>query len=254
MIGAIVQARMTSSRLPGKVLMTVQGKPIIEYLITQLQRVQKLEIIILATTTNSEDDPLVKFAEKNQISTFRGSENDVLERYYQVAKKYKLEHILRITGDCPLLDPFICDRIIDVYFDEQADLVGTGPTYAEGLDCEIFSLLALTDAFQGAKLKSEREHVSLFLHNRKDHYKVIEVENETDDSKYRFTLDEPEDFQVIEAIINGITLESSEIFSAEKVKSFLDQNPEISLINKNIFRNEGLSKSLNNDEVIESPY
>jgi len=250
MIGAIVQARMTSSRLHGKVLLTVQGKPIIDYLFAQLEQIQKLDKIILATTTNSEDDPLVEYAVKNQIYYFRGSEHDVLERYYQAATEYNLQHILRITGDCPLLDPFICDQIIDLYLEEQADVVGTGPTFAEGLDCEIFSLSVLTDAYQKAKLKSEREHVSLFLYNHKDHYKVIEVENETDDSKYRFTLDEPEDFHVIEAIINGISLKSSELYTAEKIKSFLDQHPEIFRLNNHIIRNEGLLLSLEKDESV----
>ncbi len=250
MIGAIVQARMTSSRLPGKVLMAVRGKTMIEYLFAQLQRIQKLDKIILATTINSEDDPLVEYAEKHQIAYFRGSEHDVLERYYKAATEYNLQHILRITGDCPLLDPAICDQIIDLYLKEKADVVGTGLTFAEGEDCEIFSLSAIIEAHQKAKLKSEREHVSLFLYNRKDHYKVIEVQNETDDSQYRFTLDEPEDFQVIEAIINGISLKPSEIFTVEKVKSFLDLHPEIFRLNTSIVRNEGLLISLGKDESV----
>jgi spore coat polysaccharide biosynthesis protein SpsF len=106
MIGAIIQARMTSTRLPGKVLMPINGRPVIEYLFAQLKHVQKLDTIVLATTTNKEDDPLVKYAKANGYNYYRGSEHDVLERYYNAAKQYNIHHILRVTADCSLIGSF----------------------------------------------------------------------------------------------------------------------------------------------------
>jgi spore coat polysaccharide biosynthesis protein SpsF (cytidylyltransferase family) len=250
-IGAIIQARMTSTRLPGKVLLDIKGIPTIYYLFEQLKQVQKLDKIILATTTNKNDDSLAAYAAKQGVRYFRGSEQDVLERFYMAARHYKILHVMRVTGDCPLLDPEICDRVISTYLNKRVDFVHTGPTFAEGLDCEIFSFQALEEAYHNAKLKSEREHVTLYLHNHAKNFTTVTLENETDDGKYRFTLDEPEDFQVIKAIIEGLSSEKTGSFTAEKVKSFLDQHPDISRLNADIIRNEGLLKSLRDDEVIK---
>lgn len=250
-IGAIIQARMTSTRLPGKVLKEVLGKPMLFYQLEQLKSVSKIGKITVATTTNKEDDPIVSFCEKNSVAYFRGSEDDVLKRFYQTAQYYQIDIILRAMADCPLLDPKVCDREISTYLNEKADIVRLGPTFAEGLDCETFSFQALKEAHQNAKLKSEREHVPLYFFNHTETYNLIILENETDDSKYRFALDEPEDFQVIKAIIEGLSSEKPGSFTAEKVKSFLDQHPDIFCLNAGIIRNEGLLKSLRDDEAIK---
>lgn len=250
MIGAIIQARMTSIRLPGKVLLEVKGKPLIEYLLSQLEQVEHLDKIVLATTTNREDNPLVEYAAKRKINCFRGSEDDVLERYYKAAKNYKLGHIVRITADCPLVDTGVCNRVMETYLSTESDFVHTGLTFAEGLGCEIFSFDVLTKAYQNARLSSEREHVTLYIHNHPDIFKITTLQNTTDDSRYRFTVDELEDFEVVKAIIEGMPEEKPGSFTAEKVKKFLDEHPEIYQLNAAVVRKEGLLKSLQEDEVV----
>ncbi len=251
MIGAIVQARMTSTRVPGKVLLKVKNRPLLDYLYAQLRQVEKIDKIILATTINKEDEPLAEYAAKRKIDCFRGSENDVLDRYYQAAKSYKLSHIMRITSDCPFVDPNVCNRVIETYYSEETDYVHTDSTFAEGLDCEFLSFSVLEQVYQSARLKSEREHVTLYVHNHPELFKITALHNTTDDSRYRFTVDEPKDFEVVKAIIEGLSEEKPCVFTAEKVKAFLDEHPEIFRLNANIIRNEGLLKSLAEDEIIQ---
>lgn len=250
MVGAIIQARMTSSRLPGKVLMEIDGRPVIDYLLERLGYCKYLQIILLATTTNTEDDPLVSYAIKRNIPYFRGSEHDVLDRYYNAAEKFGIEHILRITADCPLVDPRVCDSVIECYQKEKVDFVVTGPSFAEGLDCEIFSRQVLSTAHQKAKRISEREHLTLYIHNHPETFKKITLENDTDDGRYRFTIDEPADFEVVKSIILSLYRKDTFPFGFEEIKHFMDGHPEVFQINAHIIRNEGLIKSLENEHKI----
>jgi spore coat polysaccharide biosynthesis protein SpsF len=250
MIGAIVQARMGSTRLPGKVMLKVGGRPVISYLFERLRLCKKLQTMILATTVNKEDDALEDFARQNNIPCFRGSADDVLSRYYDAAKKFGVIHIMRITADCPLIDPWICGRLIDKYLAEKADYVCLAPAFAEGLDCEIFSFKALEMAHRNAKKKSEREHVVLYIHNNPDRFKKVMLLNEADDSRYRFTIDEPQDFEVVKAIIDSLYKSDRPFFDAQAIKRFLDEHADIFSLNKHIIRNEGLLKSLKNDTEI----
>lgn len=250
MIAAIVQARMTSTRLPGKVLKEVRGKPLLSYLIERLRRVNNIEKIIIATTNNKEDDPIVELCKKEFVSYFRGSEDDVLDRYYQTAKKFGVDHVVRITSDCPLIDPQICDRVIGIYINSDIDYVHTGLTFAEGVDCEVLSFRALQKAWHEANLKSEREHITLYIHNHLKLFKKITLINETDDSKYRFTVDEWEDYLVVKAILEGLYSRDSQPFTANDVKEFLDAHPDIFQLNSNIIRNFGLFKSLKGDKLV----
>lgn len=249
MLVAIIQARMTSRRLPGKVLKEVLGKPLLLYQVEQLRGLGDIEQIIIATTTSEEDNPIVELCKKKSIAYFRGSEDDVLERFYQTALEYEVDTIVRLTADCPLIDPEICDWLISTYLNERMDLVHTGLTFAEGLDCEIFSFEALEEAYHNAKLKSEREHVTLYIYNHPELFKIKTLENKRDDSKYRFAVDEPEDFEVVKAIIEGLSSEKTGGFTAEKVKNFLAQHPKVFNLNAGIIRNEGLLKSLKDDEI-----
>ncbi len=249
MIAAIVQARMTSSRLPGKVLKEVMGKPLLLYQIERLKRIVNIEDIIIATTTNKEDDPIVQMCKRESISCYRGEEYDVLDRYYHAGKKFGVDHIMRITADCPLIDPMLCDHIIDVYLKSNIDLIHLAPTFAEGLDCEMLSFKALENAWKNARLKSEREHVTLYLNNNPGLFKKTVIENSTDDSKYRFTVDELEDFEVVKAIIEALYKEDAEQFSTDEIKLYLDGHPEIFMKNAHIIRNEGLLESLKEEAV-----
>lgn len=247
MVGAIIQARMGSSRLPGKVLMEIKGRPVIDYLFERLGYCKYLQIKLLATTTNREDDALVDYAINRSIPYFRGSEHDVLDRYYNAAKKFGIDHIMRITADCPLIDPQVCDLIIEQYQKEKADFVVTGPSFAEGLDCEIFSRQVINIAHQKANKISEREHLTLYIHNHAETFRKITLENETDDGRYRFTIDEPADFEVVKNIILNLYQKDTFPFGFKEIKQFLDAHPEVFQTNANIIRNEGLIKSLENE-------
>ncbi len=250
MIGAIIQARMTSSRLPGKILMQVIGRPIISYLLERLRFSCHIDRIILATTTNQADNALISAMKDENVPVYRGSENDVLDRYYQAAKAFQVDHIMRITADCPLIDPELCDRVAEVYRKSNADFVYLGPSFAEGLDCGIFSFHALEKAWREARLKSEREHVTPYLHNHPEFFSKIEISNETDDSHYRLTVDEEVDFRVVEQIFLNLYRTGEQPFLARQIKSFLDAHPEIFNLNANIIRNEGLLKSLKEDKNV----
>lgn len=244
MIVAIVQARMTSTRLPGKVLKEVMGRPLLSYQIERLKKIDNIENIIIATTTNKEDDPIVELCKKESVSCFRGSENDVLNRYYQAAKKFGVKHIMRITSDCPLIDPSICDQVAKVYCESNVDLVHTGATFAEGVDCEILPFQSVEKAWHESNQKLEREHVTLYIHNHHELFKKITLTNKTDDSKYRFTVDEKEDFLVVKAIIENLYKENNYPFMTNEIRHFLDTHLDIFKLNKDVVRNEGLFKSL----------
>lgn len=249
MIAAIIQARMTSTRLPGKVLKEVMGKPLLGYLVERLHYCRSFDKIILATTVNKDDEPIVSFAKREGLLFYRGSEHDVLDRYYQAASQFNIKHVIRITSDCPLIDPQICDYVVEGYLKSNVDLTHTGPTFAEGVDCEIFSFNALERAWKEAALKSEREHVTVYCHNHPELFKKVTLVNKTADDKYRFTVDEYEDFIVVKAIIEKLYRKESLLTTAE-IKSFLDENPSIFKINSHIIRNEGLLISIREDNAV----
>ncbi len=249
-VTAIIQARMTSNRLPGKVLMEVMGRPLLSFQVERLRFSKMIDNIIIATTTNKEDDPIMELAQKEGIKVYRGSEDDVLDRYYQTAIEYGAEHIMRLTGDCPLIAPDICDSIADAYFENGADYIRTGETFAEGLDCGIISFQALSNAWHEAKLKYEREHVTLYIRNHPEKFRNVTIENETDDSNYRITVDEKEDFLVVKTILENLYKGTDRYFTIEEIKSFLDKHHEIYKLNAHIIRNEGLLRSLQKDKSI----
>ena len=251
MIAAIVQVRMASTRLPGKVLMEIKGKPLLSYLIEQLRCSKKIEKIIIATTTNKEDGPIIELCEQHGILFFRGSEADVLDRYYQAATRFKVDHIVRVTGDCPLLDPQICDNLIDFYFTGRADYAHTGESFAEGLDSEIFSYKVLEQSWKEAKIMSEREHVTPYIRNHPEKFKIIVLQHIKDYSKYRFTLDNPEDFEVCKFIIESLYSKENSFIPANLIIKYLDHHDQVFNLNSHIVRNEGYIKSLSLDKTVK---
>ena len=166
-IGIILQARMGSTRLPGKVLKLLAGKPMIQWIIERLQTCQKADILILATSTLDQDQPLVNLSEELGISVFRGFESDVLDRYYKCALAYYLDDIIRATGDNPFIDPEECDRLVDFYFSRQLDYatISTAPEngYPIGVGVEIFSFAALKKSWQEGHAPHHREHVNEYI-------------------------------------------------------------------------------------------
>ena len=244
MVSAIIQARMNSTRVPGKTLKEVMGRPLLSFVIERLRFSTSIDQVIVATTSNSKDDPIEEIARRENVICYRGSEDDVLDRFYQAAQKYDLKHVMRLTGDCPFMQADICDHISSIYFSGGFDYVRTGETYAEGLDCEVMSFKALSRAWKEARLKSDREHVSLYIRNHPKKFRIKIVENESDDSRYRITVDEYEDFSVAKAIIEHLYTGPDTYFTIADIKSLLDAHPEIYKLNAHIIRNEGLLKSL----------
>ena len=247
MIGCIIQARMGSSRLPGKALMkSDSGKPLLYYVINQLRYCSKVKNLVIATTTNQEDDEIEKFANDNSVNIFRGKEKDVLDRYFQCAKKYSFSTIVRITADCPLIDPQIVDKVIEQFFSENYDFATNTltRTFPIGTDVEVFSFSALNRAWENTQLPSEREHVTPYL-RKEENFKIINVENDKNISNLRLTVDRIEDFELIKQILNNISINPIHL---EDVLELFSRKPELIEINKHINHNEGFNKSLEEDK------
>ncbi len=249
-VTAIIQARMTSTRLPGKVLKQVLGKPLLSYLVERLSRVQRIDQIMVATTKNRTDDPIERLVTNLSIPVFRGSEANVLDRFYQAAKTVQAEHILRITADCPLIDPVLIDELIEFYHREKFDYASNcdPPSLPDGLDAEVFSFDVLAKAHANAKLPSEREHVTPYIRNHPDKFKIGNLAYSPDLSHLRWTVDEPDDFILVRELIESIYPLKSD-FNMGDVLAQLQKSPSLCQINAHIQRNEGAIKSLIADQA-----
>lgn len=237
-IVAVIQARFGSTRLPGKVMMKVKGKTLLEILVCRLSKSKYITEIVIATTSNPEDDAVCREAERLKIYCFRGSQNDVLDRYYQAAVSAEQPDIvLRITGDCPLIDPGLVDQVVSELLEKDFDICGNAypATFPDGLDVEAFKFSVLETTWKNAISGYDREHVTPYMHTDKK-FKEGSVINDTDYSELRWTVDEIEDFHVIENIIhhfNDFDFDWKEILTLSK------QQPELFMENMNIKRNEG---------------
>lgn len=246
----IIQARMGSSRLPNKVMMLLAGKPVLEHVIRRCQYARLVDRVVVATTVDSQDLVVSNFASDLGADVFRGSVNDVLDRYYQTAKTFQLQHIVRITADCPMIDPDVIDLVVEQYFGEQADYAANilQPTYPDGEDVEVFSFDVLGRAWRDAKLLSEREHVTPYI-RKSDVFKKTSVLCDQDFSAHRWTLDEPRDYQKLSAIFDGLFAQDN-FFHMQDVLRFLAAHSDLNMINADIMRNEGYQKSLANDKKV----
>jgi len=248
---AIIQARYSSTRLPGKVLMKVLDKTILEYVIERVARAESVDKVIVATSVNEADGKIADLLEGAGIDFFRGSENDVLDRFYRTALNAGAEHLVRITADCPLADPAVIDRIVRRYFDSGADYCSNTleVTYPDGLDAEAFSFKALREAWESAGLTSEREHVTPFIYKHPEKFKLESFSNGNDLSEKRWTVDERTDFMFVKAVLEGLYPVKPD-FHMEDVLGFLEDKPGLEDLNKGIVRNEGYIRSLAEDEQI----
>lgn len=251
MILAILQARISSSRLPGKVVKKILGKEMILYEIERLQQSKYIDKLVLATSIESTDDDLEDICNRNKIECFRGSLNDVLDRYYKCALSFNAKHVVRITGDCPLIDSEVVDKVIFEHLDSKSDYTSNTnpPTYPDGLDVEVMRFSVLEEAWKKATLKSEREHVTLYIRNNSNKFRQKNVENDKDLSNMRWTVDEPEDFEFVNNIISNLYLHNY-AFNKNDILKYLDNHPEIKYLNSGFRRNEGLQKSLLNDKLL----
>ncbi len=245
---AVIQARMTSTRLPGKVLMKVLDKSLLEWQIARLRMARSISSIVIATTTNKTDDAIEDECRRLSVGCFRGDEHDVLSRFYETARREEVAELFRLTGDCPLVDPEIIDHVYRVFREGKYDYVNTGSTFSEGVDAEILGFEALQTAWSLAETGAQREHVTLYINQNRHRFRCLTLENSVDDSAFRFTVDEPADFEVVKAILEGI-FPAKPDFRTNDVKAFLKNNPEVASRNVNIVRNEGLIKSLRDDGV-----
>lgn len=245
----ITQARSGSTRLPGKVLKEINGKSLLQIHLDRLKKCKSVSEIIVATTTNSEDQIIFDKAVEWGFDAYKGSESDVLDRFYQSVKDKNADWIVRVTSDCPLIDPVLVDNVIDFVQINNKDYGANIliENYPDGQDIEVFKFSALEEAWKNAKLLSEREHVTPFIRNNSDKksgelFTAINYPCDFDFSKIRMTVDEILDFELIKILINDLGTEKSWL----EYTNYIIQN-NLTEINDSIIRNEGLLKSLKND-------
>ena len=244
---------MGSSRLPGKVLMPVLGRPLLSYLLERVSPATKLQKIIVATSTEAADTIVAETAASAGATVFRGSEEDVLGRYYGAAKESALDFVVRVTADCPLLDCDMLDWFIGE-FEARSDLdyLQTGPTFPEGYDMEIFRFAALEQAWREARKGLEREHVTPYIRENPDLFKVGQLACPYGDLSWvRVTVDEPEDFEVVKAIIEDIYPVDPHFRLANVLDYLRDKRPDLVEKNRHIQRNEGYLRSLAEEERLD---
>jgi spore coat polysaccharide biosynthesis protein SpsF len=251
MILAILQARFSSSRLPGKVLKPILGKAMLLFQIERLQHSKMIGKLVVATSDDISDDGIEKICLDNNIEVFRGDLNNVLDRFYQCIRTYNPEHVVRLTGDCPLADWQVVDQVIQYHLDSNNDYTSNSlpPTYPDGLDVEVVKSEALEEAWKKATLSSEKEHVTYYINQRPNDFQIGNFKHSQDLSELRWTVDEPEDFFFVEKVYQAL-YKNNPLFTMYDVLSLLKEYPEMTQINNNFNRNEGLIKTLEMDKEL----
>ena len=236
-INATIQARMTSSRLPGKVMKTICGKPVLELMIERLKRVTSINHIIIATTENSEDNLIVEMADRLGVYCFRGSEHNVLSRVLGAVQSFPTDIIVQTTGDCPLIDPEIIESVIQSYFKLKPDYCSNvlERTYPIGMDVQIFSKEILEDVAKQTKNLEDLEHVSCYIYKNPNLYNLqnVAASEEFCDPALRLTLDTEEDLKLITAIYNAL-YPINNAFSLEDILKYLNQNSDLRMMNNDV--------------------
>ena len=245
MIAAILQARMSSTRLPGKVMKKILGKPMILLQIERILRAEKLDNLVVATSEHKSDDEIQELCRKNNIDCYRGSLNDLLDRYYKAATEFKVESIVRLTADDPLVDPILIDSMIDKFKSSQYDLMTNSifPTYPEGLDLTILSYKILKESWKLANLEYQREHVVPYALEKEDKYNIYHFKQKIDKSHLRWTVDYKEDLKFIRKVYKKL-YKKDKLFLTEDVYTLLETDASLQKINSKYIRNEGLMKSM----------
>lgn len=248
----ILQARTSSSRLPGKVLMPILGIPMLEHQLRRLLRCRRMGRLLVATSDQASDDPVAAMAAGMGLGCYRGSLEDVLDRYYRAAVTVGGDgragaspgHIVRVTGDCPLTDPAVIDQAIGFHLAEGADYTSNTlqPTWPHGLDVEVVRFPCLEEAWREAVLPSEREHVTPFINTRPSRYHIAHFKHGTDLSGYRWTVDYPEDFELVRQVYQALYPANPD-FGMEDILALMDRQPGLREINRGFRRYAGLEKS-----------
>lgn len=249
---AVIQARMGSTRLPGKVLEDVAGEPMLARVVERARGARTLDRVVVATTTAPADDAVAAFCAERGYDIFRGSEDDVLERYHGAAVAFGARTVVRLTADCPLLDPGVIDEVVSVYhaggYDYVANILEC--TFPDGLDTEVFSREALGRARGEARLRSEREHVTPYIRNHPELFRHRNVRGDEDWSALRWTVDEPRDLAFVRAVYERMR---DREFTWRDVLELVRAEPELGQVNAGIERNEGYRRSLERDTTVDFP-
>lgn len=245
---AILQARVSSSRLPGKVLLPILGEPMLFRQIERIRRAGRIDHLIVATSIDRSDDALVEACVARDIPCARGSLDDVLDRFVKCALPYQPEIVVRLTGDCPLADPQLIDAMLQGFEDCGYDYLTNAnpPTFPDGLDVEVMRFSCLMETHREAKLPSEREHVTPFLRAHPERFRLGNHAAEVDRSGLRWTVDEEQDLAFVRSVYQRLYPEKPD-FSTDDILGLLADNPQLQLLNSRFERNEGLKKSLQDD-------
>lgn len=233
-IVAIIQARMGSSRLPGKALKDINGRSMLARVVRRAGRSSLIDRVVVATTDKKSDDAIVNECKNIGISVFRGSEDDVLDRYYQAARAFYAEGVVRITSDCPLVDPGIIDLVIQAFLDNDVDYASNTleGTYPRGLDVEVFKFDALQRAWNKATEAFEHVHVTPYIYLHPEQFKVLSVTSDEKLVGYRWTVDTQEDLNLIRTIYKK--MDDDDYFSWRDVMGLFEDEPDLAEINRHI--------------------
>jgi glutamate-1-semialdehyde aminotransferase/spore coat polysaccharide biosynthesis protein SpsF (cytidylyltransferase family)/predicted dehydrogenase len=241
---AIIQARMGSTRLPGKSLAEIEKRPMLWHVVERVKRARLVDRVVVATSTNAADDVIEQMCRESGVTCYRGSENDVLDRFYMAARAEKAAQVVRITADCPLIDPEVIDRVVARFQRGDLDYASNAMvrSYPDGLDTEVFSSSALERAWHEATRASEREHVTPYLRSEKFRTANVQSDSTSLYQHYRWTVDEAEDLEFIRAVYRA--LREKENFGMREVLELLEKNPGLEKMNAEIVSNRGYYKSL----------
>lgn len=244
-IVAIVQARMDSSRLPGKVLKEILGKPMLWHLATRVQKAEYVDDVVIATTTHKDDDSLEKFAVHSNLGIYRGSENDLVDRFYNAAKKYDADVVVRVWGDCPLIDPNLIDKVLLGFINGSYDYANNfNPrTYPQGMDFEIYSFKSLQRIWNETDDKFYREYPFEYIYANSDSFKTLYDKNNIDLSDIHLTVDYIADFELVTAIFKSLQ-SNTRTFQLGEILELLESYPVLKKMNQGLSRNIEYSRDI----------
>ncbi len=240
---------MSSTRLPHKVLMPLVGKPVLQHVVSRLMHCKTLDAVVVATSTDPSDDAIAQWCQDHQLPCFRGSHTDVLDRYYQAALRFQADAIVRITADCPAIDPVIVDEVVEGFWSGDYDSYSLAGEFPDGLDCQVFSFEAIAKAWREATLPSEREHVGPYIEKtRPDLFKSGQLIKFKGLAHHRWTLDEPRDHEFLQAVFSRLHREDKP-FQTAHVLDLLEREPSLMRLNSGIVRNAGYWKSVQEEQA-----
>lgn len=235
---AIIQARCGSTRFPNKVFADINGKPLIWHVVNRLTHAKTIDKIVIATTTNEKDDQIEKWCNENNVACFRGSENDVLNRYYSASVAFPSDIVVRITADDPFKEPAVIDAVVNKLINEGYDHVTNNfpPSWPEGLDCEAFTFAALEESEKTTNDAFEREHVTQYIYHNPDKFKIGNVASPKNLSYLRWTIDKEVDYEMVKAVYAHRDPANTGILLLDEILDILEKYPEIKEINSSVER------------------